>query len=230
MWSLVAEEGVGDAGAVARMIEDCSAEVEAFFGEPYATPFEARVVGTHEGLERLAREKWQAPELPCWAVAMGSGSGLMMIEPTRWAEESCEHRDDGEEQVRGILRHELVHVYHGQHHVDSEFMESDAIGWYIEGLAVYASGQLDEKRIVQAQEAVSSGQGPVKVEDAWSGAARYAIAGSMAKFIDERTGGERRIELLSSRTTPEILAAAGFEAESGFLEAWGEWLGDIRSE
>lgn len=53
------------------------------------------------------------------------------------------------------------------------------ISWFVEGLAILASGQLDEERIKRAKEAYELQKIPDKLEDIWSGIYRYAIAGSL---------------------------------------------------
>lgn len=214
----------GQREMMSGMVSECLSEVETFFGRPMLQQFAVQVYDTHLEMEQAAQQKWNAGELPCWAVAMGSGSGLMIIEPQHWPTEACEHADDTDEEVRGIVRHELVHVYHGQRNADHEFMQSDDIGWFVEGLAVLASGQFTEARHEQARQRALQGKEPAHLTEAWSGPARYAVAGSMAAYIEQRIGREGLQGLLSARDNATILETAGFADERGFLRAWGDWI------
>ncbi len=197
--------------------------VTAYFGSSMPRSYELRVFPHRSDMEAFARSTWQMPELPCWAVAMGSGSRLVVLAPSVWAGEACEHDPSDEEAMRLLLAHELVHVFHGQHRTDSEFMQADEVGWLVEGLAVAASGQLDAKRLRQAAATVASGKGPTRLTEAWSGAARYGVAGSMARFVEERIGRERMVELLDDSTNAAVLGRLGID-EEGFLTAWRSWL------
>ena len=48
-----------------------------------------------------------------------------------------------EKRVQALIAHELVHVYHGQRSPRPDFHGMDDVGWFVEGLAVLASGQLE---------------------------------------------------------------------------------------
>ena len=206
------------------VVRECLSDVETYFHHPMPEQFGVQVYDTHLEMEQAAQQKWSVGELPCWAVAMGSGSGLMIIDPQHWPREACEHADDTEEDVRGIIRHELVHVYHGQRNADHEFMQSDDIGWFVEGVAVLASRQFTEARHQQARREALEGREPAQLTEAWSGPARYAVAGSMAAFVEQRVRREGLCGLLGARDNATILSAAGFADEDEFLEAWTEWV------
>ncbi|MCG3125996.1 MAG: hypothetical protein CHACPFDD_00824 [Phycisphaerae bacterium] len=207
---------------IPRLVETERTRIERFFDAPFTHPFETRVFNVRHDLESFAAAKWHMPELPCWAVAMGSGSTLVILDPTAWAEEACEHDARDAEHVRGIVAHELVHVFHGQHNADSEFEHSDELGWFIEGLAVYASGQLTPQREQQARQAAASGF-PPRLTDAWSGPARYAVAGTLARQVDRRLGRAGMLAALGDRSTAELLARLN-TSESELLENWRQAL------
>jgi hypothetical protein len=118
-------------------------------------------------------------------------------------------------------------VYHGQRGPDPEFERSDEMGWFVEGVAVWASGQMDEKRWVQAREAVEAGRAPARLEEAWSGSARYAVCGSMAAYLGERVGREGVLGMMEKGSTGEVLEVAGM-GEEEFLKSWEGWLKDPR--
>lgn len=203
---------------VERLVETERRRIERFFDAPFTRPFETRVFDSRRDMEAFAAAKWHTPELPCWAVAMGSGSTLVVLNPATWAEQACEHDARDAEHVRGIVAHELVHVFHGQHNADSEFEHSDELGWFIEGLAVYASGQLTPQRERQAREAAATGF-PARLADAWSGPARYAVAGTLARQVDRRLGRAGTLAALADGTTAELLARLE-TTENELLERW----------
>lgn len=187
--------------------------VEEFFGEPLGQ-FDQHIFPRKEEMAAFALEKWQVPELPCWAVAMASGTTFVLLEPDAWATEACDHEDASD--FPDVIAHELVHVFHGQHRPDDPEMNlfTDA-GWFAEGLAVLASGQLDDERRAQARDA----EPPVALAEAWSGPASYAIAGTLVELVDQRLGRDGLKALLPASTNAEILAALEMSEEE-LLEAW----------
>ena len=212
-----------DDALVRAMLASEEPRIAAYFGSPLPRPYELRLFRHRADMEAFARATWQMPELPCWAVAMGSGSRLAVLCPSAWTSEACEHDPNDQDAMRLLLAHELVHVYHGQHRADTEFMQADEVGWLVEGLAVLASGQLTPARLRQAAAAVAAGHGPTTLADAWSGNARYGIAGSMVRFVEDRLGQARIVDLLDDSTNAAILARVGMD-EEGFLTAWRRCL------
>jgi hypothetical protein len=208
-----------DTAAIQAMVARGRTVVANFFGAPMPHAFDLHVFPHRTGMLQFVQQKWQVSELPCWAVAMGSGSVLLVLSPAAWPAEACEHDPADRAATERIVAHELVHVFHGQHRVDAEFDHADDIAWFVEGLAVLASGQLDAAREQQAREVVAAGKGPTGLAAAWTGPARYAIAGTMARLVDERLGRARLVQLLDVSTTRELLAALGM-TEAEFLAAW----------
>ena len=45
-------------------------------------------------------------------------------------------------------RREMTHVFHGHYNASPDFSDTDRIDWFVEGLAVYASGQCDAARLL----------------------------------------------------------------------------------
>ncbi len=196
--------------------------VEGFFGEPIPRAFDLDIEPTRATMIAAASRSWHVTELPCWAVAMGTASKLLLLEPTAWKVEACDHARDTDADIDRVIAHELVHVFHGQHHPrDPEFDRRDAegIGWFAEGLAVYASGQLDAKRLQQVAELVAHDGGPTRLVDAWSGPARYGVAGTLVRLVDQRMGRARLRELLAATTNDELLAGIG-ASEAELLADW----------
>jgi len=204
---------------VAARLVVAQRSVEEFFGRPFPRPYEVHVLPDRAAFSRFVKERWDMPETQCWMVAAGTASVMVMIDPVAWKTEACEHDPSDERHVQQLLTHELVHVFHGQHSPRPEFDGMDDLGWFVEGLAVYASGQLDESRRREAREAIAKGKAPERLEDAWSGRYRYAVCGSLAAFVDERLGREKLLGLLGATQEGEFLSALGM-SEAELLEGW----------
>ncbi|MDX2198937.1 MAG: hypothetical protein SF069_08195 [Phycisphaerae bacterium] len=205
------------------LLDRAAKTVEQFFGDPIAQPYETRVFANRAEMSAFAAAKWKVAELPCWAVAMGTGSTFALLAPQSWAKEACGHDAADTVATERLITHELVHVYHGQHRADAEFNEADEVGWFVEGLAVLASGQLDDQRIRQAADAIRGDAGPKKLVDGWSGNARYGLAGTMVRLVDQRLGRAKLKTLLAASDNATILAALGM-TEQEFLAAWRQSL------
>lgn len=210
------------------LIPEERARVEAFFGSPYPHAFETQVLPDRASFVAFTESRWGFRAEECWMVAAGTGSVLVMIDPEAWATEACEHDATDATHVRRLVAHELVHVYHGQHNPDPEFASPDQPAWLVEGLAVYASGQFDAQRRAQA-EAAARAAWPARLEDAWSGDARYAVAGAIAAWIDSTHGRPMLSTLLHTRSTPEALALLGID-ETQLLGAVRAWLTPAASD
>lgn len=191
--------------------------VEAFFGGTFA-PYRLELAASHAEMERLG-----GGPLPCFAVGMGTGSLLLLLDPSdpaRWRTEACAHEHDDEADVDRVIVHELVHVFHGQQRPDDRELErAEEVGWFVEGLATYASGQLDAEREQQLRAVLAAGQAPRRLADAWAGNARYAVCGSLVRFVDQRLGRAGLKRLLAASTNAELLAALGL-TEAELLAAW----------
>ena len=78
------------------------------------------------------------------------GGGCEELGP-RW--QGKRHRDEPADQreLETLLTHELVHIYHTQVHPAFDAVAMDPIGWFVEGVATYASGQWDAERQARLQ-------------------------------------------------------------------------------
>lgn len=215
----------GAASDVSRMVRAGVRQVEGFFGSPFAGPFDLRVFPDRDSLTAYWRRAWNAPEFEpqCWMVASGTARTLAVLSPEAWKTEACEHDPSDRSAAQMLLTHELVHVYHGQRNPDPEFQNAEEIGWFVEGVAVFASGQLDGARTRRAREALASGKGPGRLTDVWSGPDRYGFAGSLVRHIDRTRGRSALIRLLGCRSNGEILLTLG-TTEEELLSRWKEDL------
>ena len=160
----------------------------------------------------------------CWMVGLGVSDRLVYLSPSIWAEAACEHDPDDAAHIRKIAVHEMMHVHHGQRHPVGDFTGSESVSWFIEGLAVYAAGQLTEDRFSRARPGILAGE-PAGLQQAWRGPHRYAVAGSMVAYVDEVYGRRALWDLLSA-TSQEAALARLDASETDFLAAWRGWVAE----
>ena len=182
-----------------------------------------QVFAHREAFSRALREAWGISDTQCWMVGAADDSHLYLLSPDIWTDEACEHDPSDEDHVRLLVTHELVHVYHGQVNPSDDIGLLEDIGWFTEGLAVYVSGQLDERQEGRAAEALASDRAPETLDTAWSGPYRYGVTGSMVAFIDAHWGRDVLRAALSATSQPELLGLLGV-TESEFLEGWRNWV------
>lgn len=199
------------------------ADVVDFFGSPFPAPFEVDVLPDRAAFDASFPPEWGMPRTECWMVAAGVADSVRLLSQRVWREEACEHDPDDPVHVRGILTHELVHVFHGQHNPTGDFVGADEVGWFAEGLAVLASGQLETGHLAPAREAVERGLAPRRLTEAWSGRYRYAVAGTLVAYVDSTAGREALFDALQATTQAELLEILG-TGEHELLDAWSGWV------
>lgn len=211
----------GDPGAaeVVAMAGDGKATVEAFFGKPFPEPIHLTVAP-----DRVAfPANWGTGQTESWMVGTGVADFLVVLSPADWAKEACDHDAGHRDEVRGVIVHELVHVYHGQFNPTRDFTGMDDVGWFVEGLAVVVSGQLSHDRLSAAAAAVRAGTAPTTPATLWSGPQKYGLAGSMVAYVDATYGRQTVIDLLPMTKQDEILARLDV-TEAQLLDKWRAWL------
>lgn len=211
------------APALRRYATEGAERVESLFGAPFARPVTVVVFPDRAAFDAHLREAWGMGETACWMVGGAEEEALVLLSPRVWREEACDHDPDDADHVRDLVAHELVHVYHMQANPSDEFEGVEGLDWFVEGVATWASGQLERSHAGRAREAVESGAAPVSLDDAWTGPYRYGVAGSMAAFVAERVGAGRMADLLDATTRGEVLDAVELD-EAAFLEAWARWV------
>lgn len=208
---------------LAPVVKSARTAVESFFGKPFAEPFAIDVFPHRKELDAALAKAFGMESTQCWMVAAGVADHLYLLAPAVWNEEACEHDGADPTHVAEIVTHELVHVFHGQNNPTRDFTGLDDIGWFCEGLATFASGQLARGHKNAAKDALAAGKGPVDLETAWSGRWRYGVCGSLVAFYDHKVGRAKLIEMLGAKTEAELLAPLEL-TEAEFLAAWREWL------
>jgi len=210
---------------IAPALDRAIVAVEKFFGEPFRRPFTVHVFTDRKALDAYWRRLWRQPDFrsECWMVASGQDGVLSILAPSAWKAHACDHNPKDRVHVQNLVAHEVVHVYHDHRNPHTAFEGDDAIGWLVEGLAVYASGQLEEKRLLSASEAIRRGRAPARLAAAWTGKYRYGVCGSLVRFVDHKVGRKRLVRLLGATTPRELHAAVGMD-ETELLAAWRRWV------
>jgi hypothetical protein len=213
-----------EAARLAPIVEEGVGRAAEFFGHPFPQTFEVYIFPDRAALDRQWQQAWADTSFhsQCWMVASGMGSRLDVLSPRTWAEQACEHRAADSVALARLLVHELIHVYHGQHHAVPDFTGLDDLAWWIEGIATFASGQLDENRRTGLRKLISEGKAPRQLAEFWSGRHRYGLAGSMAAYVDERLGRSGLFELLKAGSTAEALKKLE-TTEPGLIAAWEKY-------
>ena len=195
---------------------------ETFFGKPFPRPFSVVIHPSRAALDSCWQQDWKMPDFrsECWMVASGVAAKLDVLSPKTWASAACEHRwEDSVASVR-LITHEMVHVFHGQHCASPDFSDTDRIDWFVEGLAVYASGQCDSARLAGVRQWLKARPAPpTSLDQFWTGKHKYGLSGSVVMFLDKKLGRERLCNLLVFNKKDDLLRAIGM-TEQEILEQW----------
>jgi hypothetical protein len=213
------------ASSLVANMEEGTKTVELFFQKRFSKPFDVFVFPSRSALDKQWQTDWGAPEFKseCWMVASGVGHRFDLLSPLVWEQEACEHNARNQEETQKLFTHELVHVFHGQQNPVPDFTGLDDLAWLIEGVAVYASGQLDETRMASLRKLVSENKHPKKLNAFWSGKDKYGLAGSLVQFIDRKVGRAKLLSFLKETKQETILAQLGL-TEDQLIEAWQKSL------
>jgi len=95
----------------------------------------------------------------------------------------------------------------------------DDLSWLIEGVATYVSGQMDEDHAGQDIEAIQKGRVPKTLSTLWSGRYRYALSGSLVRYIDQHYGRNKLIEILEMTKQDDVLKHLS-TTEDQLLKDW----------
>ena len=190
---------------------------------PFPDTVSVRIFADRAGFATALRDAWGIPETACWMVGAADDTHLYLLSPGAWADEACEHNPADAEHRRLLVTHEAVHVYHGQVNPSADVGLLEEIGWFVEGLATWASGQLEAAHAGRAAEAIAAGKAPKELSEAWSGPYRYGVAGSMVGWIDDHWDRETVRQALEFTSWEEFEARLGM-TELEFLAGWESWV------
>lgn len=208
-----------------KLIETGMHEVAVFFDSSFAKKFEVYIHPDRRSLDSSWRKDWNMPGFTseCWMVASGVAARIDIISPKTWDTASCEHSYSNKEKMQQLITHELVHVFHGQQNISPDFSKAENIDWFVEGLATYASGQLDSASIAKVKEQVRERTYPKTLDIFWTGKLRYGLSGSMLMFIDKNYDRTVLKSLMKFNTKKQILDALQ-TTEQDLLAGWAKYL------
>jgi hypothetical protein len=147
LYSTLADEAFMD--EYKTYFENGKNSIEAFFRNRFAREFSIYVHPSRASLDSTWQKDWEMPDFisECWMVASGVAEKIDIISPIKWDCIACEHSWQDSLKTQRLINHELVHVYHGQKNRRHDFSDINGLDWFVEGLAVYASGQCDDERM-----------------------------------------------------------------------------------
>ena len=200
-------------------------EVDKFFTAPYKNRFDIFIYADRKSLDSAWQKDWNIPNFKseCWMVASGVAKKMDIISPKQWDKESCEHTYLDKPHTRQLITHELVHIYHGQLNASPDFSDVDNIDWFVEGLAVYASGQCDSIRLSAVRNAIVRNTIPSSLDQFWTGDLKYGLSGSVIMYLDARYGRTKLIELLKYNKKDQVLTALA-TSEKELLSGWTRYI------
>jgi hypothetical protein len=194
--------------------------VQEFFARSFRLNYVVRVFPDRASLSAYWRDVWRASGLDegCFTIAAARQEEVTFLSPGAWEKDACGQDPNQSGHVRTVLTHELVHVLHHQY-MPTLGQVAQTMPWFVEGLAVFASGQLRLEYASHVHELVASGYAPTRLADIWTSTWRYELAGSLVAYIDQLIGRQALAGLLTATTEAEVLAATGL-AESDLLASW----------
>lgn len=190
---------------------------ERFFGVPLRGELVILVLPDRAALTAQWQARWGGFRPECWMIASGDATSVLMLSPRAWAQDSCGH--DGADAVHRarVTWHEVAHVHHAQQNQAWATAATQEIGWYVEGLAVHVSGQLEDGGGAFVQARLAAGDGPTRLADVLPRG--YDFAGSLVASIDRRHGRAALLALLPEARQERILERLGV-TEAQLLDGW----------
>jgi hypothetical protein len=195
--------------------------VQVFFSTSFERKFDIYIHPNRKSLDSQWRKDWKMPDFKseCWMVASGVAAKMDLLSPRIWDKEACEHIYANRLETELLITHELFHVFHGQRNSSPDFSNVVNIDWFVEGLATYASGQCNSKRIDEIKKAITNNELPNSINDFWTGKYRYGLSGSVVMFIDKKYGRDKLKELLIFNKKEELFSSLKTN-ETTFLNEW----------
>jgi hypothetical protein len=210
--------GDPDATETRDMAVASAQEIQRFFGASFPDPIHFQMVDSRAAFDKAAAKFGVSPT-ECWMVGMGTADLMVLLAPSAWTKQACDHDPKDVTAVHQLIAHELIHVYHGQFNLSRDFSGIEDLDWFIEGLAVFGSGQLTDDRLAAMHAAILAGQFPASLSKVWTGANRYGFAGSLARYVDQTWGRATTVRLLKVRSTADALTLLG-TSQPSLLAGW----------
>jgi hypothetical protein len=207
---------------VARIERDLRAgfdRVTKYFGAPFPKRFTVFVAHSRKELDPEAMRLWKMPPSEKWMVGMGGTEELILLSPDAWKTDAVEHDPNSTTEFKLIVAHELTHVFHAQVSRKRDLDGLDEMAWFVEGLAVVVSGQLEARHKGHAQAAIREGKAPTKLLDAWTGKNRYGVSGSIVAYVEHKWGRAKVVELMKATSNAKAMKMLG-TTEEELLTGW----------
>ncbi len=207
------------ASTLLRYASTGSATVENALSLFIAQPFSVRIYPDRTSMETAWTARFGTPQqgFQCWMIANADANGVVMLSPRAFAANSCGHNAQDTVETRAILAHEVTHLIHRRINTSNR-LGFDGTSWFYEGLAVFASGQLNAGSRIQARTALQSAP-PAQLARILDTDAGYSLAGSLVEFIAQQYGMPKVRDLMYVLTQAEILATLN-TSEAALLAAW----------
>jgi hypothetical protein len=215
------------ASAIREDANESLKAIQLFFGAQFPDQVHFHLVSERADFDVAVKRFGLSPS-QCWMVGVGTADLMVLLSPSAWAKQACEHDPNDSGATRQLVAHELIHVYHGQFNPTRDFSGVDDLDWFVEGLAVFGSGQLTKERLDRMQAAVDSNQIPSTLSTIWTGPNRYAFAGSLVRYVDQTWGRATIVRLLQVRSSKEALEVLRTD-EKSLLGGWQASLAQKKS-
>jgi len=195
------------------------------FQHSFLNKFDVYIFPDRTLLDKQWRKDWNDPgfKSECWMIASGVAHRLDMLSSNTWAKQACDHNGNDTTEVRQVIWHELVHVFHGQHNPDHTFSYIEKLDWLVEGVATFVSGQLDEKRLQRIKQMIKENKTPLTLDNFWKGQEKYGLSGSIVAYIDKTYGREKLFTLLKFTNKQDALKFLGVSEEQ-LINLWKDFL------
>jgi len=192
-----------------------------FFHQPFPNKFDVYIFPDRTLLDKQWQKDWDDSGFhsECWMIASGVAHRLDLLSPNAWTKQACDHNANDADEIRKVTWHELTHVYQGQYNPDHTFNYIEKLDWLVEGVATYASGQLDEKRLQKIKQLVIENKTPATLDNFWKGQEKYGLSGSMVAFIDKKYGRNKLFELLKQTNKEAALKLLDI-SETQLIDDW----------
>lgn len=195
--------------------------ISSFFGKNFKKHFSVYVFPNRKQLDKQWQKMWNDTSFrsECWMVASGTGDRLDIVSFNSWVTDACEHKATDSLAVQKLITHELTHVFHGQYNPTGDFTGMDDMGWLVEGLATFVSGQLDNVRIKQLKTLLEKNELPGELKKIWKGKTKYGNAASLIQYIDAKYGRKKLFNLLKFTTDKDALVYLKI-TETDLIKNW----------
>ncbi|MBN1301868.1 MAG: hypothetical protein JW995_11695 [Melioribacteraceae bacterium] len=192
-----------------------------YFNRQFLTKFDVYIHPNRASLDLEWSANWNIPgfKSQCWMVGSGVADQFDLLSPLAWNKEACEHNPNDITEIQRLITHEMMHVYHGQINLDHFFGNMQPMAWFIEGVAILVAGQLNEDRMQEVIKIINEDRYPRSLVKFWEGNARYALSGSVVKYILDKYGKDILLSLLEVQSNDELLAELDL-TEQDLIKKW----------